>query len=130
MPIDPTNTNASRRLTRVQQLTLNTWRWAVIKLQRADPQQTVIQQAALHAVLAALRDVKDPLELFSRHSQAHPEFRLILSVLPHDRPQNIEYDILDAAFLMRWTELLADGDAPEELPPLGAPDGIPSRSAD
>jgi hypothetical protein len=130
MPTNPSNTNPIRRLTRVEQLTLNTWRWAAIKLRQADERQAVLEHVALHAVLASPRDVSDPLTLFTRHAQAHAEFQLILSILPDDRPPNLAHDILDTAFLLRWTELLADGEAPEELPPLHARKPSSSRSVD
>ncbi len=129
MPTDPSKTSPIRRLTRVEQLTLNTWRWAAIKVRQADPRQAFFEHAALHAVLAALRDVADPLSLFTCHAEAHAEFQLILSVLPDDRPLSVAHDILDTAFLMRWTELLADCGAPEELPPLSARNPGSSRSA-
>src|SRR2546425_11214749 len=128
MPTDPNNANPIRRLTRVEQLTLNTWRWAAVKMRQIDHQQAVLEQAALHAVLAALRDVSVPLALFRRHAQAHAEFQLILSVLGDDRPPTVAHDVLDTAFLLRWTELLADGGGPEELPPLGAQNPSPSKS--
>jgi hypothetical protein len=130
MPIDPSRTSPIRRLTRVEQLTLNTWRWAAIKVGQADPRQAFFEHAALHAVLAALRDVADPLSLFTCHAEAHAEFQLILSVMPDDRPPSVAHDILDTAFLMRWTELLADCSAPEELPPLSARNPGPSRTAE
>jgi hypothetical protein len=130
MPTDPNKAKPIRRLTRVEQLTLNTWRWAAIKMRQADPKEVVLEHAALHAVLAALRDVSEPLAVFTRHAQAHAEFQLILSVLGNGRPPTLAHDVLDSAFLMRWTELLADGGGPEELPPLGAVNPGPPATAD
>ena len=106
------------RLTRVQQLTLNTWRWAQAKLRRVLDPTAVLEHAALHAVLASLRDVEEPVELFDRHAGAYPEFSLISSLLSSDRQSVFGYEILDSAFLMRWNELTAAGNGPEELPPL------------
>jgi hypothetical protein len=106
------------RLTRVQQLTLNTWRWAGVKLKRVLDPRAVPEQAALHALLASLRGIDDPLALFARHAEAYPEFSLITSVLPIERQAVLAYEILDTAFLLRWNELVADGHGPEELPPL------------
>ena len=102
------------RLTRVQQLTLNTWRWAQAKLRRVLDPTAVLEHAALHGVLASLRDVGEPVELFARHAEAYPEFSLISSLLS----SVFGYEILDSAFLMRWNELTAAGNGPEELPPL------------
>ena len=62
----------------------------------------------------ALADVADPMALFRRHADAAPEFALVSSLLPDP---DIGYDVLDAAFLLRWEELTARG-GPEELPPL------------
>ena len=114
----PSRAQPIRRLTRLQQLTLNTWRWAAVKLRASVDPPAVMEHAALHAVLASLRDMDDPLALFVRHAQAQPEFRLILSVLPQDHLPSLAHDILDTAFLLRWHELAAAGRAPLELPPL------------
>lgn len=106
------------QLTRLQQLTLNTWRWAHAKLRRVLGPSAVLEHAALHAVLASLRDVETPIELFTRHAGAYPEFSLISSLLSSERQSVFRYEILDSAFLMRWNELIAAGNSPEELPPL------------
>jgi hypothetical protein len=108
------------RLTRIEQLTLNTWRWAFRKLSRVLDPNAILEYAALHAVLASLRDLDEPSALFRRHAKAYPEFALITSVVPPARQAALAYDILDCAFLMRWNELLANGRGPEELPPLRA----------
>jgi len=73
----------------------------------------------LHAVLGAVCDVDDPVALFARHAHAQPEFQLVLlSVLPDAYRTSLPHDILDTAFLLRWTELVATGVAPLELKPL------------
>ena len=123
----PSRTHPTRRLTRLEQLTLNTWRWAAVKLRAALDPPALLEYAALHAVLASLRDLDDPLALFGRHAQAQPEFQLIVSLLPHDHPPSLAHDILDAAFLVRWRELAAAGRAPQELPPLRPRRPEPSR---
>ena len=118
MSINHTPASPRQRLTRVQQLTLNTWRLAAAKLDRALEPCALLEHAAVHAVLGVLRDVNTPLALFGRHAQANPEFALVRSLVqvgPHDE---LAYDILDAGFLLRWNELVADGGGPEELPPL------------
>jgi len=106
------------RLTRVQQLTLSTWRWAATKLHRVLDPRAILEQAALHALLASLRDVDEPTALFARHTAAYPEFDLITSLVPPERQAALAYEILDTAFFLRWNELVADGHGPEELPPL------------
>jgi len=117
------------RLNRHQQLTLNTWRLAAAKLERELDPKAVFEQAAVHAILAILREVPNPLALFVRHAQALPEFALIRSLVEErPREEDLAYDVLDAGFLLRWDELVADGSGPEELPPL-RPSRVPSDSA-
>jgi hypothetical protein len=118
MSTNHTPAHRVQRLSRLQQLTLNTWRLAATKLERVLDPCSLLEQAALHAVLGALRDVAEPLALFRRHAEAHPEFALIASVVEATRHEDLAYDILDTAFLLRWNELVADGRGPEELPPL------------
>jgi len=105
-------------LSRVQQLTLNTWRLAATKLERVLDPCSVLEHAAVHATLATVRDVDDPLALFRRQAEAHDEFALITSLVYATPRAGLAYDILDTAFLMRWNELVADGNGAEELPPL------------
>ena len=107
-----------RRLTRVEQLTLNTWRWAAATVQNTLDPAAILELAALHAVLGTLRDVDDPVALFARHAHAQPEFQLVLSVLPDGYRPGLPHDILDTAFLLRWQELAATGIALHELKPL------------
>ncbi len=111
-------------LSRMQQLTLTTWRLADTKLQRVLNPFSVLEQAALHAALATLRDVDDPVALFGRHAAAHAELAMITSLVSATQRADLSYDILDSAFLLRWNELvadgrlIADGRGPQELPPL------------
>lgn len=107
-----------RRLTRLEQLTLNTWRWAAATVQNTLDPAAILELAALHAVLGTLRDVDNPVALFARHAHAQPEFQMVLSVLPDGYRTGLPHDILDTAFLLRWTELAATGIAPQELQPL------------
>jgi hypothetical protein len=107
-----------QRLNRVQQLTLNTWRLAAAKLDRVLDPYAILEHAAVHATHGALRDVHEPLALFRRHAEANPEFALIISLISATGHEDLAYDILDTAFLLRWNELVADGNGPKELPPL------------
>jgi hypothetical protein len=120
MSLPPTSPrpNPHQRLDRGQQLTLNTWRLAAARLKRVLDPCAVLEHAALHATVGALRDVDRPLALFARHASAEPEFALIVSLVAPCSDTSLPYDILDSAFLMRWNELVADGTGPEELPPL------------
>ena len=117
-----------RRLTRLEQLTLNTWRWAATTIQNTLDPSAILELAALHAIVGALRDIDEPVALFARHAHAQPEFQLVLSVLPDRYRPGLPHDILDTAFLLRWTELVATGNAPQELKPLRPP--CPARSED
>jgi len=114
----PSGTRPIQRLNRAQQLTLNTWRLAAQKLMRIVGPFAVLEHAALHAVLGTLRDVDEPLALFGRHAEAQPELALIASLVSLAPPDDLAYDILDTAFVLRWNELVADGSGPQELPPL------------
>ena len=107
-----------QRLNRVQQLTLNTWRLALGKLNRVLDPCSILEHAAVHATLSVLRDTVEPLALFRRHREANPELALILSLIRVGEHEDLAYDMLDAAFLLRWNELVAGGIGPEELPPL------------
>jgi hypothetical protein len=127
MSTQTSRTQPIRRLTRLEQLTLNTWRWAAITLESTLDPAAILELAALHAILGTLRDLDDPLALFSRHAHAQPEFQLILSVLPEDHRPGLAHDILDTAFLLRWTELAAAGTAPQELKPLPPDDAAVAR---
>ena len=128
MSTQTSSTQPVRRLSRLEQLTLNTWRWAAITLESTLDPAAVLEVAAMHAVLATLRDLEDPLALFMRHARAQPEFQLILTVLPRDHRPGLPHDILDTAFLLRWTELAATGIAPQELRPLPPADNAVSRT--
>ena len=79
-----------RPLTRAQLLTLTTWRWASVKFDRTVRPDDVLEQVALCATLATLRELRHPLQLFARHAQAHPEYSLIRSLAlgdyEHDTP--------------------------------------------
>src|SRR6266545_3153713 len=79
MSMKHTPASPFQRLSRVQQLTLNTWRLAAAKLERVLDPCSLREQAAVHATLGVLRDLDNPLALFRRHAEAHPEFALIAS---------------------------------------------------
>ena len=105
-----------RRLTRLQQLTLNTWRRASAQVARNIAPIEILPQVAIHAALVVLRDTTDAIALFSRHDARAEEFALVAS-LAANSSRDAVHDLLDTAFLLRWTELTTNG-GPEELPPL------------
>jgi hypothetical protein len=106
------------RLSRYQQLTLTTWRYASTRIERILDPSAVLEQTAVHIVLATLREVTEAMELFGRHATAEPEFALVKSLVDETDDRGLPFDLLDTAFLARWRELTADGCGPEELPPL------------
>jgi hypothetical protein len=108
----------TQRLDRLQQLTLNTWRLATAKLDRVLEPDAILELAAVHVVLATLREVNRPMALFVRHATADAELALVQSLVRGGPHAELDFDLLDAAFLRRWNELVADGNGPEELPPL------------
>ena len=110
--------SVSTRLTRLQQLTLTTWRRAAAKVDREVAPNAVLEQAAICVVLAVLRDTAEPMALFARHAHAIDEFALLTSIVPRDRRPSLDHDLLDTAFLLRWQELTSGGRGPQELPPL------------
>ena len=130
MSMKHTPASPVQRLSRVQQLTLNTWRLAAAKLARVLDPCSVLEHAAVHATLSALRDIDRPLALFGRHAEAHPEFALIASLVHATPHADLAYDILDTAFLLRWNELVSDGTGPEELPPLRPRSAAPDQRVD
>jgi len=107
-----------RRLTRLQQLTLNVWRRASAQVARDVAPTDILAQVAIYAALAVLRDTTDPLALFARHDARAEEFALVESLAPPDSSRDGLHDLLDSAFLLRWAELTSDGRGPDELPPL------------
>jgi hypothetical protein len=106
------------RLTRLQQLTLTTWRHASARVARDVPPHDVLAQVAICAVRAVLSDVAQPLALFTRHATRAEEFALVASLAAPDWTRDDLHDLVDTAFLLRWTELTSNGRGPEELPPL------------
>ena len=112
------NNEPPRRLTRLQQLTLTTWRHASAKVSRDVSPNDVLAQAAVCAVLAVLSDVGHPLALFARHADGAEEFALVTSLAAPQSSRDELHDLMDTGFLLRWTELTSNGRGPEELPPL------------
>jgi len=126
MSTQPNSTPPIQRLSRVQQLTLNTWRLASAKLQRVLDPCSVVEHAAMYAVLATLEDVNQPIALFGRHASAEHELAMVNSLVADTPRAELAFDILDSAFLLRWNALVAGCAVPEELPPprpLLKPDG-------
>ena len=118
---DPRSSNQGnlpiRRLTRLQQLTLTTWRHSSARVTRRVMPNDVLAHVAIQAVGAILQDTTDPLDLFIRHHGAEEEYALVRSLVG-ERSCDDQLDLLDSGFLLRWQELTSDGTGPEELPLL------------
>src|ERR1700716_2147844 len=76
------NDPSVRRLTRLQQLTLNTWRRASAQVSRDVSPTDILAHVAIHAALAVLRDTNSPIALCPRHDARAEEFALVASVAP------------------------------------------------
>ena len=105
------------RLTRVQQLDLNVWRHAAASVARKVSPHDLLAHVAVQTLFAVLRDTTDPLELFSRHTRADADYRLVISIAG-ERSTDELMNLMDNGYLLRWQELTSDGRGPEELPPL------------
>src|SRR5260370_27718690 len=88
------NDPAVRRLTRLQQLTLNTWRRASAKVSRDVAPTDILAQVAIRAALAVLRDTNSPIALFARHDAPAEELALAARVAPPPRPRGSPHDLL------------------------------------
>jgi hypothetical protein len=108
----------AHRLTRIQQLTLTTWRHASAKVARDVPPNDILAQVAICVVRAVLHDVAQPLALFARHADGAEEFALAASLAGPGSSRDAVHDVMDTGFLLRWVELTRNGRGPEELPPL------------
>lgn len=80
--------------------------------------------------ISALREVDQPFALFHHHATADAELALITSLTGVAGPLDLAYDLLDAAYLVRWNELIASGSGPEELPPLRRALTVPDRASE
>ena len=116
-PLTPGPAHQPRRLTRLQQLTLNVWRHASATVERQVPPDDEFARVAIHAVLAVVRDTLDPIELFSRYHNGEEEAGLVTSIVGQRSCDDL-LNLIDSGSLMRWQELTSDGGGPEELPPL------------
>jgi len=107
-----------RRLTRMQQLTLNTWGWAAVNLARELDSHDILGHAAIHVVLGSLRDVDDPLALSSVTPPRTPSTPCSRVCCRSRFSQVSATRSSTQHSLLRREELVANGGGPEELPPL------------
>lgn len=71
------------------------------------PQYDHLMEAAMHAVLTGLRRYRDARSLFSAYETgAAADFALIRSLLPGNLSEEPLWMVRDAAFHLRWVELM------------------------
>lgn len=99
--------DGSRELSPYDRVTVSLWARSH-KLLASQSQDSCLVQAAIHAVLAGLRDCQSPEELVVRYSaDVAPDFALIGSLLPDLANPLAEtlWRIRDAAFYLAWSEV-------------------------
>ncbi len=104
-----TTVERSNDLSPYDRVTVSLWARSFMLLARP-PQGGCLSEVASHAVLAGLRDCRAPAELFARYaSDVTPDFTLIGSLLPglESPVDETLWRVRDAAFHLRWQELLA-----------------------
>jgi hypothetical protein len=66
--------------------------------------------AAVHAVLAGLREYGQPASLFTAYeAEAAADLALIRSLVVGKHPDELLWMVRDAAFHLRWIELVGAG---------------------
>ena len=92
-------------LTAYQRVTVSLWRRCHTEL-ALPPVRTAFVEAAMHAVLPLLRAANGPAALFGRYeTDTLADFALLGSLLPDGPPEELLWQVRDAAFYLRWREL-------------------------
>lgn len=93
------------QITNYQRVTVSLWRRCHRDLGRP-PLRSPQVEAAMHAVLPDLRAAGEPAALFARYeANTLADFALLGSLLPADPPEELLWQVRDAAFYLRWREL-------------------------
>jgi hypothetical protein len=89
--------------------TVQLWARSYANLSR-HPDHRHVMDAAVHAVLAGLRQYKQPARLFTAYEVgAAADLALIRSLVVGERPDVLLWTVRDAAFHLRWIELVGVG---------------------
>lgn len=89
--------------------TIGLWSRSYQELSR-QPGDGAVVEAAMHAILAGLRRYADAPSLFTAYeAEAAADFALIRSLLPDDFTEETLWRVRDAAFHLRWLELMDSG---------------------
>jgi hypothetical protein len=89
--------------------TVQLWARSYVDLSR-HPDSSHLMDAAVHAVLAGLRQYEQPALLFAAYeAEALADLALIRSLVVGERPDELLWTVRDAAFHLRWSELAGAG---------------------
>jgi len=105
----PWNPRSLEHLSPYDRATVNLWARSYAELSR-HPTHGPLIEAAVHAVLAGLRQYHQPPSLFAAYeTNAAADFALIRSLLPCLLADEMLWKVRDAAFHLRWIESTGSG---------------------
>ncbi len=100
----PWNPRSVEHLSPYDRATVNLWARSYAELSRHPTHGSLIE-AAVHAVLAGLRQYHQPPSLFAAYdANAAADFALIRSLVPSRLADEMLWRVRDAAFHLRWIE--------------------------
>ena len=100
-------------LSRYQRVTVGLWARSHAALGRLTG-QTWLAEAAVHALLVALRRCSDASALLARYEAgAAADFALIGSLVAGKPSDELQWRVRDAAYHLRWRELTAKPPRPD-----------------
>jgi len=103
------NPRSLEHLSPYDRATVNLWARSYAELSR-DPTPGFLIQAAVHAVLAGLRQHHQPPSIFATYeAHAAADFALIRSLVPSRLSDEMLWRVRDAAFHLRWIEFTGSG---------------------
>jgi hypothetical protein len=89
--------------------TVQLWARSYAGLSR-HPEHSYLMDAAVHAVLAGLREYKQSASLFTTYEAgAAADLALIRSLVRGEHPDELLWTVRDAAYHLRWIELVGAG---------------------
>jgi len=103
------NPRSLEHLSPYDRATVNLWARSYAELSR-DPTHGPLIEAAVHAVLAGLRQYHQPPSLFAAYeTNAAADFALIRSLVQDRLSDEMLWRVRDAAFHLRWVEFTGSG---------------------
>jgi len=100
----PWNPTSLEHLSPYDRATVNLWARSYAELSR-HPTHGPLIEAAVHAILAGLRQYHQPPSLFAAYeTNVAADFALIRSLLPGLLADEMLWRVRDAAFHLRWIE--------------------------